>query len=134
MNAGPDVANSAGRGASAEMAEPIVTRIELPLRTLVLARSEISGRLDATILPPLIEVVRPTDLVHLRFSFVNLHLQSNGAKLPPTLVRTNAKKVAYLIVEMPSQHITEQAFLETEKIKIASHSPPDPPDPDVGKT
>ena len=116
------------------MAEPIVTRIELPRRTLVLARSEISDLFDPTILPPPIEVVRPGDLVHLRFSFVNLQFGSNGAKQPPVLVRSNAKKAAFLIVEMPSQHIAEQAFLETKNIKITSHTPPDPPDPDVGGT
>jgi hypothetical protein len=115
------------------MAESIVTQIALPRRTLVLARSEISDLVNATILPPPIEVVRPGDLVHLRFSFVNLHLKSRDAQQPPVLERSNAKKPAFLIVEMPSQHITEQAFLETEKIKITSHTPPDPPDPDISK-
>ena len=115
------------------MAEPIVTRIELPRRTLVLARSEISDLFGATILPPPIEVVRPGDLVHLRFSFVNLHLELSGAKEPPVLVRSNAKKAAFLIVEMPSQHITEQAFLETKNIAISSYAPPDPKDPDISK-
>lgn len=58
-----------------------------------------------------VSVVRPKDLLVLRFQFVNLalHYREGAGNF---LVRTG-DKAAYLVVHFPPQNIAEQAFFET---------------------
>jgi hypothetical protein len=87
-------------------------------------------------LPPLVlSVVRPQDLLALTFRFLNLRLQAQTGK-PAVLVRIDATKPAYVIVEFPPQHVAEEALFEADASYPVSRPPlpPDaPPDPDAGK-
>ena len=58
--------------------------------------------------PSTVSVVRPDDLLHLKFEFRNLTLQIPTGQ-PPLLVRT-AGTPAQLVVYFPPQHIGEEAF------------------------
>lgn len=58
-----------------------------------------------------VSVVRPKDLLVLRFEFVNLALKYREGS-GNFLVRTDDKP-AYLVVHFPPQNIAEQAFFET---------------------
>ena len=70
-----------------------------------------------------ISIVRPEDLLVLKFEFVNLKL--NFFSDPLTLVRAIKYKPAYIIVEFQPQNIAEQAFFESDAdFKL----PPDDPD------
>jgi hypothetical protein len=60
-----------------------------------------------------VRVVRPADLLALTFGFRNLELRPQGGGKPPLLARRVRQQPAYLIVEFPSQHITEKAFFES---------------------
>jgi hypothetical protein len=62
--------------------------------------------------PPL-EIMRPADLLNLRFEFVNLKL-ANG----PALERIDSSKHAYIRVIFPPQHISEQAFAESGPVSV----------------
>lgn len=70
-------------------------------------------------LPPIIQlpinlsiaVIRPQDLLVLRFEFVNLTLATAPAT-PAKLTKADAGKSAYIIVHFQPQHITELAFFE----------------------
>lgn len=55
-----------------------------------------------------ITAVRPDDLVLLDISFENLVLELRAAG--PMIVRGNAHREAYLVVELPAQAIAEEAF------------------------
>lgn len=71
------------------------------------------GLLQALLrLPFRIDVVRREDMLALSFEFINLSLQiGSGA---PRLVRANASKPAYLIVNFPSQSLAERTFEEND--------------------
>jgi IPT/TIG domain-containing protein len=56
-----------------------------------------------------IEVVRPDDLLALRFEFVNLALDQAA---DPRLVRATPGQPAYVVVHLPPQHLAEAAFDE----------------------
>ncbi len=57
----------------------------------------------------IIKALRPDDLLHLDFEFLNLKL----VNLPrPHLVKENSAQPAYLIVHFPPQSIAEEAFYE----------------------
>ncbi|MCE7935450.1 MAG: hypothetical protein DYG96_12805 [Chlorobi bacterium CHB2] len=59
-----------------------------------------------------VSVVRPKDLLVLRFEFVNLALNYREGS-GNFLVRADGDKAAYLVVHFPPQNIAEQAFFET---------------------
>jgi hypothetical protein len=59
-----------------------------------------------------IDVLRPDDLLSLRFTFVNLALDTTAGR-PPQLVRTQAGQPATIIVELGPQHIAERNFPES---------------------
>jgi len=58
-----------------------------------------------------VTVIRPSDLLVLRFEFVNLQFRSGGDGA--RLVRAAQNQAAYLIVHFQPQNIAEQAFFET---------------------
>ncbi len=60
--------------------------------------------------PAAVTVLRPDDLLHLKFEFRNLTLQVAQGQ-PPQLVRVPGQ-LAYLVVYFPPQHIAEEAFRE----------------------
>ncbi|MFN0087374.1 MAG: hypothetical protein ACKVX9_18435 [Blastocatellia bacterium] len=75
-----------------------------------------------------IEIVRPEDLLVLRFEFVNLFLRTTvkkpnfiaglfGAddKRETQLVRLDGRKPAYIIAQFPPQHIVERAFFQASE-------------------
>ncbi len=67
--------------------------------------------------PLAVSVIRPEDLLVLKFEFRNLDLQI-GKGQPPKLVPTTGRKQAggpALIVNFPPQHVAEQTFFETEE-------------------
>ena len=68
----------------------------------------------ALVAPP-VEILRPADLLNLRFEFVNLKLVGDAA-----LERITPSKNAYVRVIFPPQHISEQAFDENSPVS----SPP----------
>ncbi len=70
-----------------------------------------------------ISVIRPEDMLVLRFEFVGLTLQTGGDK-PARLVRKSPQ--AYIIAHFPPQHIAEQAFFEAIKASD-SETPAEPP-------
>jgi hypothetical protein len=69
-----------------------------------------------------LSLLRPDDLLSLRFEFVNLTLDT--AKAPPVLVRIKAGQPTFIIVEFAPQHIAEQAFLEDNNGPINLVAPP----------
>ena len=87
-----------------------------------------------------VEIVRPADLVHLTFSFVNLTLTAGS---PPSLTRRAVNRGAFLIVDLHSQHIVERALFEGSDnypvktppppLGLPNGAPPPPSDPDAGK-
>ncbi len=70
-------------------------------------------RIEALIplVPFIVTVLRPEDLLVLRFQFVNFVLKTESGQ-PARLMRIKPDKPAYIIVHFPPQHIAEQAFLE----------------------
>jgi hypothetical protein len=76
-----------------------------------------------------ISVVRPDDLLTLDFTFMNLTLETGGAK--GRLVRTDPNKTAYVIVTFPPQSIAEQAFFESAG---SGYPVENDKDPDKGNT
>src|SRR5437868_1126318 len=85
---------------------------EVPLRRVLVPGWDVSDAIDAASTPRPIEVVRPEDLVHLTFSFVNLMIRRAEAG-QPELVRRNQKRPAFLLVDFGSQHVGEEALFET---------------------
>ncbi len=89
-------------------------------------------RLPQIRLPGLtLDVIRPHDMLVLKFEFRNLSLNTTGAA--PQLVRDDSEQPAYIIVHFPPQHIAEQAFFEVDKkLPVAdAYRPPEvDPDPD----
>jgi len=77
-----------------------------------------------------VSVVRPSDLMVLRFEFVNLNLNTS-----PTarLVRKEPNLSAFMIVHFPPQNISERAFFEvptaddTPPGSSSNETPPNPP-------
>jgi hypothetical protein len=104
----------------------------------VAVRPELADLIGMLPIPP-VEVVRPTDLVHLTFSFVNLRLEAGEPSKSPLLKRRATNRPAYLVVDHHSQHITELAFFETAvgfpvtKPRPPLNLPPgaEPTDPDM---
>lgn len=64
--------------------------------------------------PFTISVLRPEDLLVLKFEFKNLTLQAKQRQ-PPMLVRTDTRAKPSVIVHLPPQSIGEQAFFEASK-------------------
>lgn len=60
-----------------------------------------------------LSVIRPEDLLVLRFEFVNLKLMAGGDQ-PARLVRVNTKNPSYVLVYFQPQAVGEQAFYETD--------------------
>ena len=59
-----------------------------------------------------LEVIRPLDLVKLRFQFYNCKYQKREQLT--FVVKDKTKQPAYMVVTFPSQHTLEQAFLEAD--------------------
>jgi hypothetical protein len=76
-----------------------------------------------------VSVVRPEDLLVLKFEFVNLVRQEvNDPQLGkiPALVRQEAAKPALIVAYFPPQHIQEQTFHEAENPVESEKLPPTP--------
>jgi hypothetical protein len=74
-------------------------------------RPDVSGR-AIDVAPRPVDVLRPDDLLVLRFSFVNLKWQRAHDRGPLQLVRATSNRPAYLVATFPPQHIVEAAFFE----------------------
>ena len=74
-----------------------------------LSQDKFTGNI-ALVAPP-VEIIRPADLLNLRFEFVNLKLVGGSS-----LERINAKEDAFIRVIFPPQHISEQAFNENKSV------------------
>jgi hypothetical protein len=86
--------------------------------------------------PQPVDLLRSSDLVFLRCSFVNLRWGPADQDGAPTLIRQTANRSAYLVVTFPAQHIIERAFFETAPgIVVKSPNPETgkPKEPDEGK-
>lgn len=70
-------------------------------------------------------VLRPKDLLSLRFEFLNLQLKTDQP-LGARLERIDAAAPAYIVVHFPPQNIAERAFTEAETPGVAC------PDPNTG--
>jgi hypothetical protein len=81
------------------------------ITALLQIQSESSGRSPTLDVPEyIVSVLRPKDLLALRFEFVNFTLQAGGGQAP-RLVRTDPNQ-AFVIVHFPPQNIGEQAFFQ----------------------
>ena len=69
------------------------------------------GALDVRLPGHSISVLRPEDLLVVRFELVNLEVRKNCFKKPHLAVRDDSQE-AFLIVHLPPQSIAERAFLE----------------------
>ena len=117
--------------------------VAVPPRRIIEARPAIDDLIGALIAPQPVEVVRPADLVHLTFSFVNMQFGTGATpQHPPLLTRRTRSRAAFLVVDCHPQHVTEAALLETApKFPVTNPPPPlhlgagsrPPTDPDVGK-
>jgi hypothetical protein len=77
-----------------------------------------------------VRVVRPEDLLHLTFHFRNVAVESRGKHR--VLVPAGGRGPSLLVLELPSQHITELALFEGSKgLPVASGRTGDP---DEGRT
>jgi hypothetical protein len=88
------------------------------------------GPVTITPLPFDEEVVRPEDLLNLRFEGINLKREGGN------LVRIKPEKPAYLVVHFPPQNYAEEAIYETApgfQIRKPAGAPEGWNDPDVGK-
>ncbi len=103
-----------------------------PARRMMAEREAIDEMIRARAAPPL-EVVRPDDLLHLSFSFVNLAIEPAARGAPPVLKRRAANRPAYLVVDCHSQHIVELALFEFDPNYKVGTPPGAPPDPDADK-
>ncbi len=74
-------------------------------------RQPIAKRVQPTRPPAAAAVLRPDDLLDLRFLFHNLHRDANATG-GPALVRTEPGRPATLVVEFRPQHLIEEAFYE----------------------
>jgi hypothetical protein len=68
------------------------------------------------LLDPIVELLRPDDLLNLRIECRNLQLNKSDSTTEqrPTLVPTDATQTAYLIVQFPPQTIAEEAIFEPD--------------------
>jgi hypothetical protein len=98
----------------------------VPPRRMVALRPGVAELIAEARVSRPIEVVRPEDLVHLSFSFVNLRFDP-GPEGTPVLTRRASNRAAYLVVDCHSQHIIEEALFE-----IAPGYPIKDPTPPVG--
>lgn len=77
-----------------------------------------------------VSVVRPSDMLVLRFEFVNLSLVTSGTT---RLVRKDPKLPSFIVVHLPPQNIAERAFYEVPTADDAppgsssNETPPNPP-------
>src|SRR6266508_2775056 len=94
---------------------------------MVALRPEIAELIAEARVSRPIEVIRPEDLVHLTFSFVNLKFKAGPDGTAPILTRRASNRAAYLVVDCHSQHIIEEALFE-----IAPGYPIKDPTPPVG--
>jgi hypothetical protein len=65
-----------------------------------------------------VSVLRPEDLLSLRFEFINLRLQIRDGR--SVLARDKVDKPAYIVVHFPPQSIAEEAFFE-ESTEFKAH-------------
>lgn len=57
-----------------------------------------------------VSVLRPDDFLAVGFAFVNLRLEQGAT---PRLVRADAAAPAFVILQLPPQHVLEEAFFES---------------------
>ena len=56
--------------------------------------------------------IRPRDLLHLKFHFINLKPEKDEKK--KYLVRVDEESPSYVVIELPPQHLSEQLLKEDE--------------------
>lgn len=114
----------------------------LPPRRIIAEGPDIAELIAEALAPRPVEVVRPDDLVHLTFSFVNIRFDSGSNSGPPILVRHRKNRPSYLVVDCHSQHIIERALFEGAEGYEVKNPPkplglgagtPAPSDRDAGK-
>ncbi len=71
--------------------------------------------------PLAVSVVRPEDLLVLKFEFRNMNLQIGKGQAPRLVPSGGGPK---LVVNFPPQHVSEQAFYETEDRNNPDHEDP----------
>ncbi len=100
--------------------------VAVPPRRIIEARPAIDDLIGALIAPQPVEVVRPADLVHLTFSFVNMQFGAGATpQHPPLLTRRTRSRAAFLVVDCHPQHVTEGALFEVApKFPVADPPPP----------
>jgi hypothetical protein len=60
-------------------------------------------------------LIRPDDLLHLEFDFVNLRLDA-GPNQPAKLVRVDPGQPALIVVRFPQQHLNERTFSKEQAV------------------
>lgn len=79
---------------------------------------------------PSISIIRPHDLLVLRFYYKNFQISTGGGSA--SLTPTNATQDGYIVVEFQPQNIFEQAFYETDPNLTATDSTSDSSQPETG--
>lgn len=70
-----------------------------------------------------VNVIRPRDLLELRFTFVNIIYEKKPEAEFAVLRRWKASKTAYIIAQFPQQSIQEKAFFETHPGLVNADDP-----------
>ena len=115
----------------------------IPPRRIIAERPSLEDIVGVAFEPRPVEVVRPSDLVYLTFSFENMQFAAAGnAQTPPLLARRTKNRPAFLIVDFHAQHAIEHALFEVApgypvkappKPLQLGQGTPAPQDPDEGK-
>jgi hypothetical protein len=82
------------------------------------------GIQGVTVTNPSVAVLRPDDLLAVRFEFINLAYENAGDGSVTKLVPVHAGSPSYLSVHFPGQNIAERAFFETVPSYPAPTTPP----------
>ncbi len=109
-----DAATGGGMSASALVPGPIIGPIiDVPIGPIVQPIELPSGTS--------LTVVRPDDMLTLRFEFYNMSLVSDAQGT--RLVRQSSRLVPHMTVRFPAQHVLEQAILDPQSVAAQLKTP-----------
>jgi hypothetical protein len=109
-------------GVSVPMSDAVTSPIMFPseakqVRLSAASLSAESRGIQALVSASAVSVVRPDDLLALKFEFFNMDLVPSGGT---SVLKRQAGKTAYVVVELPPQHVLEEALLEESALGVLS--------------
>lgn len=69
---------------------------------------------EETVLNPIVDLIRPDDLLNLNLRLLNMQLDKSD-RADPAVISLNPQQSSYLVVTFPPQTIVEQAFFEASR-------------------